>query len=76
MMLCNPCLSKYTNNESCFKSYGTCECCNRVDVCNDIPSSQLEHKVVKRDTIKDKEDRFLNGIENSEMKESLEKETV
>jgi hypothetical protein len=50
MFICNQCLKKkFTNNESMFKSRGSCEICNKVDVCNEIKSSYLVPRNLKKE---------------------------
>lgn len=45
MFICTPCLNKtYTNDESYGKSFGTCEVCADIMLCNNISHSRLEFK--------------------------------
>ena len=54
MFICNEDLKKhFKNDESMFKSRGTCEICHKVNVCNDIKSSYL----IPRDEEKGEENK-------------------
>lgn len=41
MFYCDPCAIKKNWPISMFQSYGKCELCDKVDECNDVPSSYL-----------------------------------
>jgi len=45
MFICDDCLKKNYENETALSiSYGNCEICKRIIVCNDIPSKYLKLK--------------------------------
>ena len=48
MFYCEPCRKKNEWPESLCGSYGRCECCGRMSVCNDVPSSCLPTPKRKR----------------------------
>lgn len=41
MFYCEKCAKKNEWPETVFKSYGKCECCDKVAECNDMPSRYL-----------------------------------
>ncbi len=44
MFYCNDCADKRTWPRSWFKSHGTCEICEKVGECNDVPPKDLPEK--------------------------------
>ena len=48
MFYCHECATKYQWPETLASSYGKCEMCGQIDICNDTPSSQLPITPLKR----------------------------
>ena len=52
MFYCKECADKYEYPESLFKSYGKCECCDKVGECNERKSSSLPTPKIQDQEIK------------------------
>lgn len=55
MFYCDKCKEKKGWPESWAKSYGKCEICDEVALCNDVPSSHLREISKEKQQVKDEE---------------------